>query len=146
MLLHSSIFRQLRLLWYLELFPIVFMVANALRCGKGVEALNSLVPVILLMLAIYSLGLVVLCSVWSRTVNRIVAAILLSLAALWNSADLFTYLYFGNSYMFYNLSMTIGYLVPGILGREMEKQGVLKTLGALTAVTLIIRLVQIVLL
>ena len=59
---------------------------------------------------------------------------------------LFTYLYFGNSYMFYNLSMTIGYLVPGILGREMEKQGVLKTLGALTAVTLVIRLVQIALL
>ena len=59
---------------------------------------------------------------------------------------LFTYLYFENSYMFYNLSMTIGYLVPGILGREMEKQGVLKTLGALTAVTLVIRLVQIALL
>ena len=59
---------------------------------------------------------------------------------------LFTYLYFGNSYMFYNLSMTIGYLVPGILGREMEKQGILKTLGALTAVTLVIRLVQIALL
>lgn len=58
---------------------------------------------------------------------------------------LFTYLYFGNSYMFYNLSMTIGYLVPGILGREMEKQGVVKTLGALTVVVLIIRLVQIVL-
>ena len=58
---------------------------------------------------------------------------------------LFTYLYFGNSYMFYNLSMTIGYLVPGILGREMEKQGVVKTLGSLTIVTLIIRLVQILL-
>ena len=56
---------------------------------------------------------------------------------------LFTYLYFGNSYMFYNLSMTIGYLVPGILGREMEKQGIVKTLGSLTIVTLIIRLVQI---
>ena len=56
---------------------------------------------------------------------------------------LFTYLYFGNSYMFYNLSMTIGYLVPGILGREMEKQGVLKTLGSLTVVALIIRLLQI---
>lgn len=56
---------------------------------------------------------------------------------------LFTYLYFGNTYMFYNLSMTIGYLVPGILGREMEKQGVLKTLGSLTVVTLIIRLLQI---
>ena len=56
---------------------------------------------------------------------------------------LFTYLYFGNTYMFYNLSMTIGYLVPGILGREMEKQGVVKTLGSLTVVTLIIRLLQI---
>lgn len=59
---------------------------------------------------------------------------------------LFTYLYFGNSYMFYNLSMTIGYLVPGILGREMEKQGILKTLGSLTTVVLVIKLVQIVLL
>ena len=59
---------------------------------------------------------------------------------------LFTYLYFGNSYMFYNLSMTIGYLVPGILGREMEKQGVFKTLGSLTIVVLLIKLVQIALL
>ena len=58
---------------------------------------------------------------------------------------IFTYFYFGNSYMFYNLSMTIGYLVPGILGREMEKQGVLKTLGSLTIVVLLIRLLQIVL-
>lgn len=56
---------------------------------------------------------------------------------------LFTYCYFGTSYMFYNLSMTIGYLVPGILGRQMERQGVLKTLGALVAVTLMIRLIQI---
>lgn len=56
---------------------------------------------------------------------------------------LFTYLYFGNSYMFYNLSMTIGYLVPGILGREMEKQGILQTLGSLTIVVLLIKLVQI---
>lgn len=59
---------------------------------------------------------------------------------------LFTYFYFGNSYMFYNLSMTIGYLVPGILGREMEKQGILKTLGALAVVVLLIRLVQVILL
>ena len=56
---------------------------------------------------------------------------------------LFTYCYFGTSYMFYNLSMTIGYLVPGILGRQMERQGVLKTLGALAAVTPMIRLIQI---
>ena len=59
---------------------------------------------------------------------------------------LFTYLYFGNSYLFYNLSMTIGYLVPGILGREMEKQGIVKTLGSLTIVVLLIKLVQIALL
>ena len=59
---------------------------------------------------------------------------------------LFTYLYFGNSYMFYNLSMTIGYLVPGILARDMEKQGVAKTLGALSIVVLIIRLLQMVIL
>lgn len=55
---------------------------------------------------------------------------------------LFTYIYFGNTYMFYHLSLTIGYLVPGILGSQMEKQGVLRTLGALTIVTLAIRLTQ----
>lgn len=59
---------------------------------------------------------------------------------------LFTYLYFGNSYLFYNLSMTIGYLVPGILARDMEKQGVIKTLGALSIVVLMIRLLQMVIL
>ena len=57
---------------------------------------------------------------------------------------LFTYFYFGDSYMFFNLSMTIGYLVPGILGRQMERQGIFKTLGALAVVVLIIRMVQIV--
>ena len=55
---------------------------------------------------------------------------------------LFTYLYFGNSYMFYNLSMTIGYLVPGILGRQMERQGILKTLGSLAIVVLVVKLLQ----
>lgn len=58
---------------------------------------------------------------------------------------LFTYLYFGDSYMFFHLSMTIGYLVPGILARQMECQGLVKTLGALAAVTLMIRLLQIIL-
>ena len=58
---------------------------------------------------------------------------------------LFTYVYFGNTYMFYHLSMTIGYLVPGILGSQMEKQGILRTLGALTIVTLAIRLTQLLL-
>ena len=48
--------------------------------------------------------------------------------------------------MFYNLSMTIGYLVPGILGRQMERQGILKTLGSLAIVVLVVKLLQIVLL
>ena len=30
---------------------------------------------------------------------------------------LFSFAWFGNTYMFYNLSMTIGHLVPGILGK-----------------------------
>ena len=58
---------------------------------------------------------------------------------------IFTYVYFGNTYMFYHLSMTIGYLVPGILGSQMEKQGIVRTLGALTIVTLAIRLTQLLL-
>ena len=56
---------------------------------------------------------------------------------------LFTYLYFGGSYLFYNLSMTIGYLVHGILGSQMEKQGCIKTLCALGVVVFLIKLFQI---
>lgn len=33
---------------------------------------------------------------------------------------------------------TIGYLVPGLLGRDMERQGIVKTLSAATIVTLLI--------
>ena len=58
---------------------------------------------------------------------------------------LFTYLYFGDSYLFYNLSMTIGYLVPGILGNQMEKQGCVKTLCALGVVVFLIKLIQLIL-
>lgn len=59
---------------------------------------------------------------------------------------LFTYLYFGDSYMFYHLSMTIGYLVPGILGRQIERQGIIKTLSALAVVVLLVKLLQLALL
>ena len=59
---------------------------------------------------------------------------------------LFSFAWFGNTYMFYNLSMTIGHLVPGILGSTMEKQGIGKTLLSLGVVVLIIRLLQIALL
>ena len=59
---------------------------------------------------------------------------------------LFSFAWFGNTYMFYNLSMTIGHLVPGILGSTMEKQGIGRTLLSLGVVVLIIRLLQIALL
>lgn len=39
--------------------------------------------------------------------------------------------------------MTIGYLVPGILGSQMEKQGYIKTLCALGVVVFLIKLFQI---
>lgn len=42
-------------------------------------------------------------------------------------------------------SFSIGSLIPGILGRDMEKQGVLKTLLGLGIVTLLIRMIFIVL-
>jgi poly-gamma-glutamate biosynthesis protein PgsC/CapC len=58
---------------------------------------------------------------------------------------LFTYLYFGNSSMLFDLSLTIGYLVPGILGNTMERQGMGKTLCALGVVVLMIKLAQILL-
>ena len=38
---------------------------------------------------------------------------------------------------------TIGYLVPGLLGRDMERQGIVKTLSAATIVTLLIVLARI---
>lgn len=94
--------------------------------------------------ALIALGAVKLLSRYTVLYGRRKFALYLIIGIL--EKILFTYLYFGNSYMFYNLSMTIGYLVPGILGREMEKQGILKTLGSLTAVVLIIKLAQIALL
>ena len=38
-------------------------------------------------------------------------------------------------------AMTIGYLIPGILAQEMDRQGVIKTVSAMMIVALTIRLV-----
>ena len=57
----------------------------------------------------------------------------------------FTYIYVGNSYMFFHMSMTIGYLVPGILGNTMERQGIWKTAYSLAICVLVIKLLQFVL-
>ena len=65
--------------------------------------------------ALIAMGAVKLLSRYTILYGRRKFAVYLILGIL--EKILFTYLYFGNSYMFYNLSMTIGYLVPGILGR-----------------------------
>lgn len=58
---------------------------------------------------------------------------------------LFSYLHFGNTYMLGQLSVTIGYLVPGILGNTMEKQGVGKTVFSLGFCVLLLHLLLVVL-
>ena len=93
--------------------------------------------------ALIAMGAVKLLSHYTILYGRRKFAVYLMIGIL--EKIIFTYLYFGNSYMFYNLSMTIGYLVPGILGREMEKQGIFKTLSALATVVLLVRMVQIIL-
>lgn len=42
-----------------------------------------------------------------------------------------------------DMSLSIGYLIPGILGRDMEKQGIMPTLISLGIVTALIRIVYI---
>lgn len=43
-----------------------------------------------------------------------------------------------------DMSMSIGYLIPGILGRDIEKQGAVPTLVSLGIVTLLIRIIYII--
>ena len=48
---------------------------------------------------------------------------------------------FGPSYL-PNLSLSIGYLIPGMLGREMERQGIIQTSLALGIVVFLLRLIR----
>ncbi len=41
-----------------------------------------------------------------------------------------------------NLSLSIGYLIPGMLGREMEQQGPIRTLLALGITVMLLRLIR----
>lgn len=43
-----------------------------------------------------------------------------------------------------DMSMSIGYLIPGILGRDIEKQGAVPTLVSLGIVILLIRIIYII--
>ena len=55
---------------------------------------------------------------------------------------LFNFVLFPNPAFFFSLSASIGYLIPGILGRDMERQGIPKTLISLGIVVLLIRVAQ----
>lgn len=47
-------------------------------------------------------------------------------------------------FAFSDISMSIGYLIPGILGKDIEKQGIVPTLLSLGIVTCLIRIVFII--
>lgn len=56
---------------------------------------------------------------------------------------MFSMPYLSSIMMFSNFSITIGYLVPGILGKDIEKQGCFKTLSSLFIVVFIVKIIQI---
>ena len=68
--------------------------------------------------------------------RRFALSLILSLAAVWALEKTF-FLYSGVSIDV----RVIGYIIPGLIASDMEKQGVFKTLGVLAAITLVIRLV-----
>lgn len=55
---------------------------------------------------------------------------------------LFAFAYASSPVAIPNLSLSIGYVIPGLLGRDMEKQGILRTLLSLAIVVCLLRLVQ----
>ncbi len=58
---------------------------------------------------------------------------------------LLNFFYLGGALTFSSFSLTVGYLVPGILGKDIEKQGIVKTIIALFIVVLLTRIIYIIL-
>lgn len=56
---------------------------------------------------------------------------------------LLSYIYYENIFNFYNLSISIGYIIPGILAKDFEKQGFVITLASLFIVIFTIKILQI---
>lgn len=82
-----------------------------------------------MILAFICLGVVRICSRWMILYGRRRYFVFLAVGMLLKMA-------LGASGL--GIVGTIGYLVPGLLGRDMEKQGVAKTLISLTIVTAMI--------
>lgn len=53
--------------------------------------------------------------------------------------------YIGGVFALPNLSMSIGYVIPGLLGRDIERQGVVQTFSALGIVCCLLMLLRVVL-
>ncbi|MEA4932536.1 MAG: poly-gamma-glutamate biosynthesis protein PgsC [Lawsonibacter sp.] len=86
-----------------------------------------------LLLSFVCLGVVHLCSRWMILYGRRRYFLFLAVGMLLKMA-------LGLSGT--GIAATIGYLVPGLLGRDMERQGILKTLLSLAIVTLFLALVS----
>ena len=89
-----------------------------------------------ILLAFFCMGVVRLCSRWMILYGRrryfvFLAVGMLAKLALGMSGS--------------GAIGTIGYLIPGLLGRDMERQGILKTLASATIVTVFIVLTGMVL-
>ena len=87
---------------------------------------------------------------WKRLLGTIILALLCMLIVHFMSKYMILYgrrryaVYIMIGSMGAGVSFSIGSLIPGILGRDMEKQGIPKTLIALGIVTLLIRLIYII--
>lgn len=68
--------------------------------------------------------------------RRFALSLVLSLVFVWILEKTF--------FLYSNVAVdvrVVGYIIPGLIASDMEKQGILKTLGVLAAITLVIRLV-----
>lgn len=68
--------------------------------------------------------------------RRFALSLVLSLAFVWILEKTF--------FLYSNVAVdvrVVGYIIPGLIASDMEKQGILKTLGVLAAIALVIRLV-----
>lgn len=68
--------------------------------------------------------------------RRFALSLVLSLVFVWILEKTF--------FLYSNVAVdvrVVGYIIPGLIASDMEKQGILKTLGVLAAIALVIRLV-----
>lgn len=93
-----------------------------------------------LALALLCMGIVRLLSRYMILFGRRRFAVYLLTGMLLKA--LFAFAYTQSPIAIPNLSLSIGYIVPGLLGREAERQGIVLTLAALGVTVCLLRLAQ----